>query len=120
MERRIEIDGLTYICHVSHDGETEYWSVSNANELAEFLKKQGYKVTRIVTETCPQSVWVDKNIRIFNDDPYFLNQCEGDLIEWIDDSMCGDFTNYYDKVLFNTEDGFIAAYRDDISNNWKF
>lgn len=120
MERRIEIDGLTYICNVCHDGETEYWSVSNAKELAEFLEQQGYKVRRIVTETCPQSVWVDKNIRIFNDDPYCLSQCEGDLIEWLNDSMCGDFTYYYDKVVFATEDGFVAAYRDDISNNWKF
>lgn len=120
MQRRITIDGLTYICNVSHDDEVEYWNVANAKKIAEHLKSNGYKVVGVFSCDCPQMVWVKKNEREFNGETYLLNQCEGDLLDWINNSMCGDFTNYYDKVLFNTEDGFVAAYRDDIRNNWKF
>jgi hypothetical protein len=120
MQRIITIEGLTYLCNVSHDDEKEYWSVANAKELAEFLTNNGYEVISTYCEGCPQQVVTRKNIRIFKGEMYFLNQCEGDLIEWVANSMVNDFTNYYDKVLFNTEDGFVAAYRDDINNNWKF
>ena len=120
MQRRIVIGNVTYICNLSHDDETEYWSVANAKKLAEHLKKNGYKVMQVNDKDCPQSVWVKKNEHTFKGEIYFLNQCEGDLIDWVGSSMVNDFTYYYDKILFNTEQGFVAAYRDDINNNWKF
>lgn len=120
MQRRIKIDGLTYICNVCHNDETEFWTVSNAKVLANYLTKQGYRVTDVHVDGIPQVVEVEKKTRIFEGQVYFLNQCEGDLLEWISNSVMNDFTYYYDKVLFNSEDGFIAAYRDDINNNWKF
>lgn len=48
---------------------------------------------------------------------YKLNQCD-DLCSWFMDSRIGEYTNYYDKVIFHTIDGFYAAYRDDLGNNW--
>ena len=56
----------------------------------------------------------------FQGEVYRLNQCEDDLIDWTQTSVVGEFSYYYDKVVFNTSDGFVAAYRDNINNNWKF
>lgn len=119
MQRRIVIGNVTYICNLSHDDEKEYWSCANAKLVAEYLKNNGYSVVAINDDGCPQSVEVRSNLRYFNQKAYTLNQCE-DLLEWLRDSYIGEFTIFYDKVLFNTEDGFIAAYRDDINNFWKF
>ena len=120
MQRRITIDGLTYICNVSHDDEIEYWSVANGKKLAEYLKAQGCEIVGVDDMLMPHMVRVKKNFRYFNDEIFCLKQCEGDLIDWMKDSFCGEFTYYYDKIIFDTEDGFVAAYRDDINNNWKF
>lgn len=119
MQRRITIDGLTYICNVSHDDEVEYWSVANAKRLAEFLTGNGYEVTAIDDAGLPQRVEIDKSVFNFQGEVYHLNQCE-DLIEWTQASVVGEFSYYYDKIVFHTSDGFVAAYRDDINNNWKF
>lgn len=120
MQKRITIDGLTYICNVSHDDEKEYWSCANAKLVADYLTQNGYDVAAVHNDGCPQMVEVNKNIRYFNGETYLLKQCEGDLCEWIRGSLIGDFTYYFDKVLFNTDDGFVAAYSEDINNNWKF
>lgn len=53
----------------------------------------------------------------FRGEPYTLNQAQENIYEWIDRSKPGEFTYYYDKVVFHTErDGYIAAYRDDLDN----
>ena len=49
---------------------------------------------------------------------YKLNQCD-DLCRWFAESCVGEYTNYYDKVVFHTTRGFYAAYRDNLGNNWK-
>ena len=118
MERRIMIGDLTYICNVTHDDEFEYWNVSNADKLTEYLLQNGYKVEQIHSDCHPQQVVVKRGIRIFERDIFFLDQCEGDLIDWIKDSLPNTFTYYYDKVVFVTDDNVIAAYRDDIDNYW--
>ena len=46
---------------------------------------------------------------------YVLNQCE-DIWEWFKESVIGEYTRYYDRVVFHTEDGFYAAYADDLTN----
>lgn len=50
-----------------------------------------------------------------NGKTYTLNQCE-DIWKWFKESVVGEFTRYYNSVVFNTEDGFYAAYADDLSN----
>jgi hypothetical protein len=46
---------------------------------------------------------------------YALNQCE-DIFKWFEDSVVGEFTRYYDRIVFHTEYGFYAAYADNLSN----
>ncbi|RHH14405.1 hypothetical protein DW228_06285 [Bacteroides fragilis] len=68
---------------------------------------------------------MDKDCQIeFNGYLYVLNQCCGeahedeDLFEWCERSAVGEFTRYYDKTVFHTNSGFIAAHSDDLSNFW--
>ena len=56
---------------------------------------------------------------VFNGNPYSINQCEGDIFEWYKNSSVGQYTNYYDKLIFHTREGIEAAYKDDLSNYWK-
>ena len=48
---------------------------------------------------------------------YVLNQCE-DIWKWFKESVIGEYTRYYDKVVFHTKDGFYSAYADDLSNGY--
>ena len=56
---------------------------------------------------------------VFNGNHYSLNQCDGDIFEWFKNSSVGQYTNYYDKLVFHTREGAEAAYKDDLSNYWK-
>lgn len=50
---------------------------------------------------------------------YTLNQVQEDLFEFTDNSKPGEYTRYYDKIVFHTErNGFIAAYANDLNNYW--
>ena len=53
----------------------------------------------------------------FQGQQYALNQAES-LFEFIDSSKPGEYTAYYDKLVFHTENGFIAVYFDDLLNCW--
>ena len=46
---------------------------------------------------------------------YILNQCE-DIWKWFEDSKVGEFTRYYSHTIFHKENGFYAAYSNDLSN----
>lgn len=46
---------------------------------------------------------------------YVLNQCE-DIWDWFGSSQVGEYTRYYSRTVFHKEDGFYAAYSDDLSN----
>lgn len=115
---RVLVDGIWYICSRTHRDRLEYWSVANAKKVAEFLLRNGYEVTSVDDKDMPNRIEVDRNVFNFKGDTYHLNQCE-DLIEWTQESEIGEFSYYYDKIVFHTSDGFVAAYRDDINNNWK-
>lgn len=52
-----------------------------------------------------------------NGKTYTLNQCE-DIWKWFKESVIGEYTRYYNRVVFHTEDGFYAAYADDLSNGY--
>lgn len=53
----------------------------------------------------------------FEGNNYTLNQFN-ELFDFIDNSKTGEYMDYYDKVVFHTENGFISAYRDDLNNYW--
>ena len=55
----------------------------------------------------------------FQEQQYVLNQAEN-LFEFIDNSKPGEYTVFYDKLVFHTErNGFISAYKDNLSNYWE-
>lgn len=54
----------------------------------------------------------------FQGQQYTLNQAEVDLWQFISESKPREYTRYYDKFVFNTGRGFIAAYVDDLDNYW--
>lgn len=118
MQRRITIDGLTYICNVSHRDNIEYWRVAytGAERIAKELEKNGMVVLAVKEDLPTSIIEIDKNAYRFNGKTYKLHQCDGDLFEWHMVTTTGEFTYYYDKVVFVTSDGVIAAYRDDITN----
>ena len=45
------------------------------------------------------------------------NRCV-DIFDILDNIKTGEYCIYYDKYLFKTDKGMIAAYRDNISNYW--
>lgn len=54
----------------------------------------------------------------FQEQRYTLNQTES-LFEFIDNSKPGEYTVYYDKLVFHTErNGFIATYRNNLLDYW--
>ena len=52
---------------------------------------------------------------ILNGVVYTLNQCEN-IWHWFSNSKVGEFTRFYSKTIFHTENGFYAAYSDNLSN----
>lgn len=50
---------------------------------------------------------------------YTLNQVQEDLFEFTDNSKPGEYTRYYGQIVFHTENGFVAAYADDLNNCWE-
>ena len=55
----------------------------------------------------------------FQGQQYTLNQAKNDLWQFIHESRPGEYTRYYDKIVFHTErNGFIAAYANDLNNYW--
>ncbi len=117
--RRIPIDGVTYLCNVSHIENIEFWRCANAEKVAEHLKKNGAVLLEIDCTDVPQRIQVKRDEYKFKGKTYLLTQCEGNIFEWAGQTIEGDFTYYYDMVVFHTDEGFVAAYRDDITNTVK-
>lgn len=116
IERRVLIDGLWYICHLSYSDTIEHWSCANAKLVADYLTKQGLEVIGIDDSGLPQRVDVDTTIYNFLGEVFHLNQCE-DIFEWFRSSVAGEFTHYYKHLVFHmADDRFISAYADDITN----
>lgn len=59
----------------------------------------------------------------FQGNKYTINQCGKEnyetLFEWGERSRTGDYTVYFDKVVFKTEKGVIAAYSNNLENYWE-
>ena len=55
----------------------------------------------------------------FNGRQFTLNQCEGDLLEWLDKAKPGEYTRYYDRAVFKTETAVYAAYWNNLKNYWQ-
>ena len=119
MRRVINVNYTSVICEVTHTGNIEHLACSSsyAEAVADFLAKNGAMVVGVKNDF-PSKVSVDRTVCFFGGDSYNLNQCE-DIFDWARDSSVYDFTYYYDKVVFHTQNGIIAAYRDDINNTIK-
>ena len=37
----------------------------------------------------------------------------------VHNSKPGEYTRYYGQIVFHTENGFVAAYVDDLNNYWE-
>lgn len=61
---------------------------------------------------------VDRTQMNFQGERFCLNQCS-DIWEWFSKSKEGEFTYYYDRVVFHCSDGIYAGYREDINNYMK-
>ena len=54
----------------------------------------------------------------FQGQNYRLNQVE-ELWQFIHESKPGEYTLWYDTIVFHTErNGFVAAYADNLDNYW--
>ena len=108
--------------YVSFGSDEEYWNCeqckNDVQRVAEFLKKNGFDILEVADVEGEHYVKIDRNVHDFNGERYILNQCTGDIFEWFRNAIIGDFTYYFDKLVFNTEDGFVAAYIENINNNW--
>lgn len=47
---------------------------------------------------------------------YTLNQCTDDLHDWCQQASVGDYTHYYNQIVFKNEQGVYACYVSDLSN----
>ena len=54
---------------------------------------------------------------LLNGKRFVLNQCD-DLWKWFENSKVGEFTRYYSYTIFHKENGFYAAYSNDLSNGF--
>lgn len=57
----------------------------------------------------------EKKTIIFDNIRYVLNQAE-DIWEWFGESKVGEYTHFYSKLVFHKEEGFYAAYKDNLTN----
>ena len=114
--RRILINGIHHLCEVTHTDNIEHWSVADAEDVSEELIKNGVDVLSIDCSKLPNKIEVDRAVYHFLHETFTLNQCETDLLNWFRDSKVGEFTYYYQNVVFHRADGCYAAYRNDISN----
>lgn len=59
----------------------------------------------------------------FRGNTYTLNQCGKEnfetLFDWVERSRPGDYTVYFDKVVFKTARRVIAAYINNLENYWE-
>lgn len=109
--------------YVSYEDDEECWNcercIDGTQRVADYLRAQGYHIIQVVNEDGEHYIKVNRLVHDLNGVSYKRNQCDGDIFEWFNNALIGDFTYYFDKLIFNTEDGFVAAYRDNINNNIK-
>jgi len=118
MIRRIFLDGGRYAsCEVENYGENDVYlfsSVVDLEEVEKTMRTNGFYVKGIRVEE--GALVVDRTKFFFNGEIYSLNQCS-DIFDWFGESQVGDFTYYYDRVVFHASKGhYFAAYIDDITN----
>ena len=51
-----------------------------------------------------------------NGNVYQLNQCTDDLHDWCQQASVGDYTHYYNQIVFKNEQGVYACYASDLTN----
>lgn len=122
MKRKIYLDGERYAsCEVNNYGDVEVYlfgSSVDMHEVAMAMGRNGFFVKQVFADEEDEeyaSIVVDRQKFRFKGEDYTLNQCS-DIFDWFGESQVGDFTYYYDRVVFHTSLGFYAAYINDTSN----
>ena len=115
MKRKVFLSDNRYItCEVTNgDNNIDiYEPYKMSEELVDAMRDNGYYLKEVQDD----AILVDRTYFFFKNGCYILNQCS-DLFEWFGDSQIGDFTYYYNKVVFHAFDGrFYAADIDDTTN----
>lgn len=47
---------------------------------------------------------------------YTLNQCTDDLHDWCHTASVGEYTHYYNQIVFKNQQGVYACYTSNLSN----
>lgn len=119
MRRKIWIDEERYAsCEVTTDGMTDFYlfdafkDTKRRQEIVDAMNRNGFSIYAV----SDKGVAVSRKYFIFKGVTFGLNQCS-DIFDWFADSRKGDFTYYYDRIVFQHPDGnCYAAYLEDTSN----
>ena len=118
MKRKIWLDGERFASlEVRNEGEIDIYQLDESTderrkEIVNAMTRNGYSFFAVETTR----VAVKHDWFIFDGYSFGLYQCS-DIFDWFADSKKGDFTYYYDRIVFHHPDGrFYAAYIEDTSN----
>ena len=118
MKRKIYLNGERYVeCRISNCEHIDVYSFDfpdKKEEIKQAMINNGYKLVIPMDEE-PDDIVVNRNQFYFKGEKYDLNQCS-DIFEWFEESLVYEFTYYYDRIVFHTPLGIIAAYIEDTSN----
>lgn len=119
MRRKIWLDGEHFIaCEVVYQGggvDSYLFCSKRREELIRAMKDYGFDIipSKLGLEN---EISVNRAVFYFQGEQFTLKQCS-DIFEWFGDSCVGQFTYYYDRVVFHHTDGkFYAAYIEDTTN----
>ena len=118
MNRKIYLDGERFIsCRISNCEHIDVYSFDfpeRKEELRQAMIENGYDLVKPMDEE-PDDIVVNRKYFHFKGEKYYLNQCS-DIFDWFGESQVYEFTYYYDRIVFHTPTGYIAAYIEDTSN----
>ena len=117
--KKIWLDNERFVaCEVTTDGEIDTYSFGEYTDelqwekIVKAMESNGFCFYGLVYG----KVMVKRKFFKFKGVIFHLNQCS-DLFDWFEKSEKGDFTYYYDRIVFHHTDGkFYAAYLEDTSN----
>lgn len=64
---------------------------------------------------------IDVHINNIKGQEYKLNQLQSavDLLDWCNFAKIGEYTRFYNKLVYKNEDGIFACYAEDHDNFWR-
>ena len=118
MKRKIWLDNERFIaCEVVYQGgnvDAYFFDCKDRREeLVQAMKDYGFN---ILPSYFGDEIRVNTAVFHFQGEQFTLKQCS-DIFAWFGESCVGQFTYYYDRIVFHHYDGtFYAAFIEDTSN----